>query len=456
MTYDEQEIEQLITVFGKDTTNEEMGWGDDEPFTEQQKAFTKLFLIGEPAVPFLIKALDVENEDIARWSATTLTAIEIEDERAFEPFLKIAQDRNKKYWLRYDAILGLELFKTEQTTDVLLTILAAELANPTLSNQNTDLFKSSTSWILGNTISVLGRLANKKAVEPLINVLTSSSDSYARESAALALGNIEAATIFDTLIRDLDDQNDTLRRYSIYSLAKLKDSRTFDKLVTLLKDKDYNIRNAAMDAIAELRHERSFFILYDILKEQNTQHEPNGREVILALGKLGDKRAFEGLANIVRHGHRYTALFAALALGNIGDMRAFDVLLEALNKTPPNFYAASALGELKHPRSSEILTQLLDAPDSVGVHSATGLAKLGDKRAIPFLLKALDNNYGSKRYFAVEALGDLEAVEALPKLAELALNDHESIAEIQGGPDKVSDAAVEAIKKIRRKLKADG
>jgi uncharacterized protein YdcH (DUF465 family) len=72
------------------------------------------------------------------------------------------------------------------------------------------------------------------------------------------------------------------------------------------------------------------------------------------------------------------------------------------------------------------------------------------------LLKALDNNYGSKRYFAVEALGDLEAVEALPKLAELALNDHESIAEIQGGPDKVSDAAVEAIKKIRRKLKADG
>jgi HEAT repeat protein len=454
MTQDEQEIERLIAVFGKNTENEKMGGSDDEPFSEQQKAFTQLFLIGEPVVPFLIKALDNENKDIAQWSAETL--ITLEDERAFEPFLRIAQDKRSEYWLRYKAISGLELFKTKQTVDVLLSILASELANPTtpkLDNDFIDAVMPSTNWILGNTISVLGRLGNKKAVEPLMNILTSNSDRYARETAALALGHLQDTRTFDVLIKALDEENKTLRRYSMYALGELKDARAFDKFVLLLKDHDYNIRDAAINAIASLRHERSFFVLYDLLKEQNTQDEPNGREVVLALGKLGDKRAFEVLANIVRHGHRYTALFAALALGKIGDTRAFDALLESLKKTPPNFYAATALGELKDPRSFEILVKLLEAPASVGVHATTGLGKLGDKRAISYLLKALNADYASTRYFAAEALGDLEAVEALPKLAELALNDHKSIAEIQGGPDKVSDAAIEAIKKIRRSLR---
>jgi HEAT repeat protein len=457
MTSDEQEIERLIAVFGKDTEEEEMGWSDEEPFDEQTKALRQLFLIGEPVVPFLNKALDNENKDIACWSANTLKAIEAQ--QAFEPFLRIAQNRNEEYWLRATVISGLELFKIEQTTDVLLNILAAELTNPTYPSYfpgpDDDLAKlvaQRTNWVLGNTIRVLGGLGNKRAVEPLMNVLTSSFDKFARQSAALALGHLQDTRAFDVLIKALDDENDTLRKYSMYALAELKDARAFDKLVLLLKDKDYSIRDAAISAIGELRHERSFFVLYDLLKEQNTQQEPVGRQIVHALGKLGDKRAFEGLANIVRHGHRYTALFAALALGEIGDVRAFDVLLEVLKKTPPNFYASIALGKLKDPRAFDILVRLLEMPESLGVHATTGLGALGNKRAIPHLLKALDADYSSTRYFAAEALGDLEAVDALPKLAELALNDHQSIAEIQGGPNRVSDAAVEAIKKIRRTL----
>ena len=74
------------------------------------------------------------------------------------------------------------------------------------------------------------------------------------------------------------------------------------------------------------------------------------------------------------------------------------------------------------------------------------LSQIGDKRAIPPLIAALDNDDPSERVLVIYALEALDAKEAVPRLMTLVNDDRKSSF---GALVTVSEAAKAAIAKLR-------
>jgi hypothetical protein len=109
------------------------------------------------------------------------------------------------------------------------------------------------------------------------------------------------------------------------------------------------------------------------------------------------------------------------------------------------YYAAHLLGDLRDPRGIALLVPLLDDPETQSV-VPWSLGQIGDKRAIPPLIAALDNDDPSNRVLVIYALEALDAKEAVPRLMTLANDDRKSGF---GALVTVSEAAKAAIARLR-------
>jgi HEAT repeat protein len=109
------------------------------------------------------------------------------------------------------------------------------------------------------------------------------------------------------------------------------------------------------------------------------------------------------------------------------------------------YYAAHLLGDLNYPRGVDMLLPLLDDPE---VQSTVpwSLGEIGDKRAIPPLIAALDNDDPSNRVLVIYALEALHAKEAVPRLLTLVNDNRRSRF---GALVTVSEAAKAAIARLR-------
>jgi HEAT repeat protein len=80
---------------------------------------------------------------------------------------------------------------------------------------------------------------------------------------------------------------------------------------------------------------------------------------------------------------------------------------------------------------------------------ADNLGDFGDKKAIPILIKLLDNEKCQVRVGAIQALGKLEAVEALPKIEYIAEHDEALYGWFD---DPIKDVAAQVAEKLRQHL----
>ena len=114
---------------------------------------------------------------------------------------------------------------------------------------------------------------------------------------------------------------------------------------------------------------------------------------------------------------------AAEALGKIGDARAIEPLIAALKAEHKNDYRTrlnmiDVLGDLGDSRAIPALLELAaDDTDDQRVWAAYSLAKLGERRAIPFLLSALEHRYN--RELVLRGLRHLRSIEAVIPLVRI-------------------------------------
>ena len=109
------------------------------------------------------------------------------------------------------------------------------------------------------------------------------------------------------------------------------------------------------------------------------------------------------------------------------------------------YYAAHVLGGLRDPRGLALLVPLLDDPETQSI-VPWSLGQIGDKRAIPPLIAALDSDDPSQRVLVIYALEALHAKEAVPRLLTL-VNDHRKSR--FGALVTVSEAAKAAIARLQ-------
>jgi HEAT repeat protein len=186
-------------------------------------------------------------------------------------------------------------------------------------------------------------------------------------------------------------------------------------------------------------------------------------EIARALAGKNDRSVVRELEPLLTHDDRHLRGNVAFVLGRLGDPRGFATIAEILADRSPRsagqgittggnwtlraqvhadrYYAAHLLGDLKDPRSVELLVPMLN-DDDVGYIVPWSLAEIGDRRAIGPLIEQLSRDDPSLRVLPIFALVKLNAREALPKLRELL---HDKRRSNFGDRTTVAEAAKRAI-----------
>lgn len=140
----------------------------------------------------------------------------------------------------------------------------------------------------------VAKLEAKRDVMGLIKALNYVKDSYVRESAARALGN-------------------------------LGDAQAVDALVAVLVSDLKNVRSAAAEALGQIGDTRAVKPLISILK---SNAEPEKLEsVAIALGKIGDKRAIPPLTDLLKNNSYLIRMGAQQALKQFGKVAVEPLIL---------------------------------------------------------------------------------------------------------------------------------
>ena len=139
--------------------------------------------------------------------------------------------------------------------------------------------------------------------------------------------------------------------------------------------------------------------------------------------------------------------YLALVLGKIGDRRATPTLIQALQEpaVETRIYALVALGELRDPASvPAIIDATRDPEKDVRKTALYTLGQTGDARAVPVLASALEDGTADIRFNAALALARFDDARALPVLREMI--DRAKLDMIPGmRPDQKEQAMIAAI-----------
>jgi HEAT repeat protein len=203
----------------------------------------------------------------------------------------------------------------------------------------------------------------------------------------------------------------------------------------------------ASDLIARFKREPVFWRQFEI-----------GR----ALAETGERTAIRELEPLLATDDRHLRGNAAFVLARLGDPRGFDAIAQILadrSERPEaqgipgapfstqaqiradRYHAAHLLGDLKDARGVPLLIPLLNDQD-VAFIVPWSLAQIADPRAIRPLIQVLEGEDPSMRVLAISALEQMNAVEALPRLHELLLDNRRASF---GDRTTVGEAARHAI-----------
>ena len=199
-------------------------------------------------------------------------------------------------------------------------------------------------------------------------------------------------------------------------------------LITKLVGRDHWTSKKAYEALKSMADERKINLskqvikpLIGLLKNKDTRIG-----AIKYLGEFGDQKAIKNLITLLGDKDNDVRQAAADALGNLGDQRATAPLIKFSCEKNQHIRmaAARALGKLGGPGAFEALLFVLKDEDRVGASwernirpflrevALSALAKLGDPKAVPHIIKLLDDPYEKVQLYARVALGSFDTPEA--------------------------------------------
>jgi|GEM_PF-1793788 len=222
----------------------------------------------------------------------------------------------------------------------------------------------------------------------------------------------------DELIEQLHGSDWAARCDAARFLGQSGDPRAVDALLPDLKDADWRVRRNAAQALGALRDTRAVEALITLLNDRTLTVR---QRAIVALGRIKDLQALPALIDIVLQGKResYDAAKSVRKFGKKG----LPEIAEAYASSP-NQDLLLLLVDLKHPGVFELLVKSLETSTSVTrLVIVQQLGKLGDKRAIPYLIQELNQADPVTQVEVVSALGQLGAIESIPALLGLLKDD---------------------------------
>ena len=302
-------------------------------------------------------------------------------------------------------------------------------------------------------IDALGELAGAEAVLPLVGVLNTMDAAYPVARALARLheryearyaGGTYISSEFQAALLPAGAQRlldavprapaDSLRPL-VLALGWLRGPAVEQALTRLLGRAE--VRADVIEAIV-----RQDAGMVERLVDQLTAGDEDTRlAAILALGRLGDRRAVPALSRLLG-GEQAVVVATANALARIGDPQAFEALLPLLAHPDATVRqgAIGSLNSLGHPDMCGHVTTLLDAEDPLMRESAVRIAGyFGYRACVDAVLARCDDPVERVRRAAVEHLPYLDDRRALGVLLRAA----------REGTPKVRAAAAQALGQMK-------
>jgi len=217
----------------------------------------------------------------------------------------------------------------------------------------------------------------------------------------------------DTLLRDLADRDDRVRADAAYDLGFTDDPRVAEALRVALSDKSPEVGRQSVEALARLREASAIPDLLDRLGDAESPVREAAMAALEAFGTLSVPALSEAVVEGV--GRRRPAgrvPIAAALLGRVGDDRAIEPLARLLRDAPPDCRAAAAraLGDLGLGLGIPALRAALEDPEpGVRLAAIRSIAVIGGALARPIIEDHLAREQDAQvRAAAAAALGALE------------------------------------------------
>jgi HEAT repeat protein len=236
----------------------------------------------------------------------------------------------------------------------------------------------------------------------------------------------------DAALRDLEHKDPRVRAQAADALGRVADGElaiAVNALVRASDDEHPSVRYAALLSLGELGASEGANVIIRHLSDD----EPLCREAsAIALGQLGPnggERAWSALSSALASPAPEVRFQAIASLAEIDAARAATVVLPLCDDLDGKVRAqvAAALGDSGQRVHADRLARLLDDNDDVRHEAALALARLGDRRGLPSLLRVLgDRNRALDAATALARLGiggDATATAALGRTVERWLGD---------------------------------
>jgi HEAT repeat protein/pSer/pThr/pTyr-binding forkhead associated (FHA) protein len=212
----------------------------------------------------------------------------------------------------------------------------------------------------------------------------------------------------------------TNRVATLERLARYDDPSVSRALMFLAKDRDARVRSALAEVLAAHDNIESMKILLILISQKDAIM---GVSAATALASFTDEKTVEWLyTNALRRAAAGKARAAAAeALGRIGEERAIPYLLKALsdNNSETRAAAAIALGRFREKGAVEKLVRLLRSRDArTRVAALLAIGSIRDPAPAGDVIKRLKDKDPSVRSAAARALGSLRVAESVGPLVE--------------------------------------
>ncbi len=329
-----------------------------------------------------------------------------------EPLVAVLQDHNSSP-LHCETIKALGVIKDKRAVEPLLNVL-----------------RDNKIHLREEVVKALGQIGDKTAVKPLISMLWNKDGIPFRCETIKSLGSTKDKRAVEPLIDVLQqesqkahlDTNMSILLEVVIALGKIKDERAITHLVSLYNGYTDYLNKKIQNALFTINTEWSKFYYAILNSDENRLLEvDNGfdlavealyhknnwvrRQAIWALMILRDYRAVEQIKKELNDIDLIVVSYAIYALGEIGDARAITPLIDMLlNKDFPSCNDGNGSTFAEHrcsPRSE----------------AAVALGKIKDKRAYEPLIAVFEENgcdcLMEKSAWALSQLGDRSAIHAL-------------------------------------------
>jgi HEAT repeat protein len=278
------------------------------------------------------------------------------------------------------------------------------------------------SKLIKNLVENAEKIGKKEAIETLHNLYKVSDEWEVRKTIIESLIELEDTDHFNENVSYyISDENENVRSVAAELLGKYYYDKALEPFRWVIeKETDSNLKWFTYRVLKEIgSHEAKADIeimierLIQGFKEEDLTKKIKSAK---ALGILKEKTIVDSLIKAMKSYNHYLRVIAIEALGEIGDKKAVIPLIKSLNMYSQELWdvAFNSLQKLLGDNIVDVLIKFLETSDKSASSSLIrggvieALGKLGDKKALDVLLKALDDYYFWVRWKAKDVLNKLD------------------------------------------------